>query len=294
MQSPTSVGGLLVQCRRLATLHRFVQRNHSLLFLWRHYEFFHRGYSQNSYLQYRPITDLTLHAKLSLRVVAHGYGDLKDIIQRFPRLKLKIYAFRVPYLSLSQVFSKMANSDVESSYVIEDTPTLTLSAHPVMPVHISPDSVLYNILALAQTTSVDILPITHQPVLGTAGQGATTVIQQSSVGPGFELAFKAVESGPAFLREMSFLCCRFIRQHPFMVTLEGICWSIDETRAETIIEPVMVFEKSPKGDLWSFMHNSGKALTVLQRLSLCIQIAIALRDLEKLSMELYSSCCELH
>ncbi|KAL1612048.1 hypothetical protein SLS60_000271 [Paraconiothyrium brasiliense] len=184
----------------------------------------------------------------------------------------------------------MTDTDNASSYIIEDALTLTLPEFSTRPINQSANSILYGILSLAQTTAVDIFPIIHQPVLGDAGIGATTVIKQSFIGDGFELVFKEVESGPAFLRELSFLCVRSIRQHPFMVTLQGISWNIDDTQASPVIRPVMVFEKSSKGSLWSYMRSEvGRNLTVVQRLSFCIQVAIALGDLERLSKKVHIS-----
>jgi hypothetical protein len=173
----------------------------------------------------------------------------------------------------------------ETSFFVRDTLTLTSNLGPAFtPFRQTADLVLYSILALAQHAAVDFLPITYQSVLGNIGTGATTTVNQCFVGKGFDLAFKEVGSGLLLLHELAFVCSAPIRLHPFMVTLQGICWDIADSNNQAVIKPALVFEKSRRLNLWSFMHTEeGKALATIQRLSFCVQMSIALEDLEGMS-----------
>ncbi|KAI4694764.1 hypothetical protein J4E81_006364 [Alternaria sp. BMP 2799] len=142
---------------------------------------------------------------------------------------------------------------------------------------------LQEILALAQSREVDFLPLIHQPTLGNVGAGLTAVVNQRFIRNDLELAFKEVNSGSAFLRELSFVSARALRAHPFITKLQGIGWSVDSRKEgnKWVIKPVLVFEKATHSTLWSFMHTrEGGSLSYKQRISICIQLAIAVADLE--------------
>jgi len=178
----------------------------------------------------------------------------------------------------------------DTSFFVRDTAYSVASVasfeHQVPAFGKTADSALYYILALAQSRNVDFLPIIHQPALGHVGAGLTAVVNQCFINDDFALAFKEVGSAAAFLHELSFVSARTIRIHPFMTTLQGVCWDVDGSKqgGNWLIKPVLVFEKATKSNLWSFMQTEeGQSLTDTQRISLCIQLAIALSDLEEYS-----------
>jgi hypothetical protein len=177
----------------------------------------------------------------------------------------------------------------ESSYFNGDTAysvaSVVSAAHQISVTDSTPDAKLQHILALAQSREVDFLPLIHQPALGNVGVGGTAIVNQRFIGNELELAFKEVDSTSEFLRELSFVSARALRVHPFITKLQGIGWNVDSERDgnEWIIKPVLVFEKATHLTLWSFMQTpQGRGLDDKQRLSLCIQLAIAIADLEDL------------
>jgi hypothetical protein len=167
--------------------------------------------------------------------------------------------------------------------------------------HEENDYDLVTILALAQRLHVNILPLTWQAALGSLGQGGQSIVNQALVIMGSSLAFKRFKpprSGFPILRdagrEMVMLAHPAIRNHPFVVRLEGICWDI---RSVFEIWPVLVFQKSPLGNLHEFMiTGKGQDLAISDRLALCSSIAIALKDMAsagKLSPEFSLQHCDL-
>jgi hypothetical protein len=177
-----------------------------------------------------------------------------------------------------------------SSFFVRDTAFSVASvasvAHRVPALCETANSTLYYILALAQSRSVDFLPIVPQSALGDLGMGLTAVVNQSFIDEGLALAFKEVGSGPAFLHELSFVSARALRLHPFITTLQGIGWDVDGDKVGDtwLIKPVLVFEKANKNSLWLFMQTEeGRGLSDTQRVSLCIQLTIALLDLQEYS-----------
>jgi len=187
------------------------------------------------------------------------------------------------------VYSMEGTADCtqETSFFVRDTAYSAASvasiAHQISTASSSPDANLQEILALAQSREVDFLPLIHQPTLGNVGAGLTAVVNQRFIRNDLELAFKEVNSGSAFLRELSFVSARALRAHPFITKLQGIGWSVDSRKEgnKWVIKPVLVFEKATHSTLWSFMHTrEGGSLSYKQRISICIQLAIAVADLE--------------
>jgi hypothetical protein len=153
------------------------------------------------------------------------------------------------------------------------------NSHGIPSPDISPSFRFYMILGIAQDMHVDFLPITYQAALGAVGAGATGDIQQSFVNSEFNLAFKRIWHGHILLNEMIILSHAPLRSHPHIVGLEGMSW---EVAVDGDVRPVLVFEKSPLGDLYRFMGTGvGMRLSFAERWSLCTQIATAMNDLHE-------------
>jgi serine/threonine protein kinase len=145
------------------------------------------------------------------------------------------------------------------------------------------------LLALAQRLEVPFLPITWQALLDNLGQGGQAKVSQAAANVQTSFAFKlfrgdsvdnADEDTPfqAVINEMIMLSHRAIRDHPFVVTLEGICWDIPGDGDQ--VWPVLVFEKSIHGDLFEFVKSGrGSSLSTQEKLKLCTDIGIAIRDM---------------
>jgi hypothetical protein len=151
------------------------------------------------------------------------------------------------------------------------------------------------VLGLAQRLKIDLLPITWQALRGLVGQSRAR-INQALLSIQTSFAFKRFDhdnqSDPfrETVQEMAILGHPLVQGHPHIVNLIGICWDIEEN-SETLKEdqdisadiqiwPVLVFEKSHLGDLYSFARSSrGKALSVENRLKICADISIAIRDM---------------
>jgi hypothetical protein len=176
-----------------------------------------------------------------------------------------------------------ASLDTSRSFLLNDIPAYTswapASSHLGPPP--SDEYWLYQILSWSQYLSVDILPVTRQSVLDSLGSGATTCVTQGLVSTELHLAFKPVRSLEIFLRELTLLAYNPIRMHPFISQIYGISW--DFATFETTC-PVLVFEKAPLANLKTFMQTEhGRKLDVFQRIIFAFQIAVTLRDLEKMS-----------
>ena len=169
-------------------------------------------------------------------------------------------------------------------------PTITPATNP------STDEIydFITVLELAQGVQLDFLPITWQVGLGRIGQGATAAVQQALIHLQTSFAFKRVKRSPSscnqydstriyqvLLAEVAVLTMPSIRFHPNIVRLEGICWDIDPLLDD--VWPVLVFEKTPHGDLETFMGEiAGKSVDIRGRLKYCVEIAIAIISLHSL------------
>jgi hypothetical protein len=137
------------------------------------------------------------------------------------------------------------------------------------------------VLALAQRLCIDFLPITWQAALGSIGEGGEGRINQSLVNLRTSFAFKHFIRAHApiqnIVREMVMLSQPSIREHPYIVRLEGICWDIPQ---DDQVWPILVFQKAHLGDLYHFSRSgAGRNLSVEDRLDLCVDIGIAIRDM---------------
>jgi hypothetical protein len=143
---------------------------------------------------------------------------------------------------------------------------------------------LIDFLAIAQWRKIDCLPITWQRALDSAGVGATAFVHQSLVNLKVSLAFKRIHlekvsaksrqsAMRALMSEVSVLGHPIIRRHTNIIRLEAVCW---EFRADDLW-PVLVFKKTPHGDLRRFMQSAeGRQITFEERLRLCSDIAAAI------------------
>ncbi|KAL8840333.1 MAG: hypothetical protein Q9170_001348 [Blastenia crenularia] len=157
-------------------------------------------------------------------------------------------------------------------------------------------------LGIAQSLSIDFLPITWQEALGNIGKGATAEIHEALLDFNTSFAFKrrlfkesfnsdelTGEILPSVVTELSILLAPSIRRCPNIMGVVGICWEIhsgDEyapSRERSVdfsniaVVPVLVFEKSKHGDLHGFMTDGiGKTLGFVERLEFCLEIARAI------------------
>lgn len=140
-------------------------------------------------------------------------------------------------------------------------------------------------IALFQRLGVDFLPVTYQAALGQLGSGGQADIYQAIVNVQTSFAFKLYEATrrqhacdfQRLINEVIMLTHPLIKNHPYIVTLEGFGWDIQE---DNNVSPVLVFEKAHMGDLDRFI-TSGIWLDVsfTQRLSICADIGIAIKDM---------------
>ena len=149
---------------------------------------------------------------------------------------------------------------------------------------------LISFLAVAHCHGLDIAAITWDLTLGGLGKGGTAKIDQSNLSLRWSLAFKRPltasqprelsEEYRVLMSEILVLCNAAMRNHPNIVTLEGVCWDIHPQTSE--IWPVLIFEKAQEGDLATFMASDvGQALTFSQRLQLCQDVAVALMNMHR-------------
>ncbi len=167
----------------------------------------------------------------------------------------------------------------------------TTASKPTIPRGVENESGdLISFLAVAHCHGLDIAAITWDVPLGGLGKGATARIDQSDLNLRWSLAFKRplTASQPrelskeyrVLMSEIMVLCNAATRNHPNIVTLEGVCWDIRPQTDE--IWPVMIFEKAQEGDLETFMASDvGQALTFPQRLQICQDVAVALMNLHR-------------
>ena len=138
------------------------------------------------------------------------------------------------------------------------------------------------VLGLAQRLGIRFLPITWQAGLGRIGRGGQARIYQALANAQISFAFKRFDHPDhdpfrETVQEMVVLSHPMIREHEHIVQLEGICWDIPQ---DNKIWPVLVFQKSHLGDLKSFTRlEKFKNLSMKDRLYLCVDIGIAIRDM---------------
>lgn len=150
------------------------------------------------------------------------------------------------------------------------------------------------VLGLAQRLNINFLPITWQAALGSVGEGGQSKISQALVNLLSSFAFKRLKGNSQdhmshhtpfkdIVSEMMALSHPSIRNHPHIVGLHGMCWDIPE---DDQVWPVLVFQKANLGDLYQFMKSpGGQKSSVEDRLKLCANIGIAIRDMHSASKE---------
>ena len=171
------------------------------------------------------------------------------------------------------------------SSLASDSNTKILSSS-ARPVHASKQYADYDFIALlglAQRLHIDFLPITWQAPLGQMGEGGQAGINEALANIQTSFAFKLFKRPQEHpfrevAQEIVALSHPVVRKHEYIVTLEGICWDIPKD--DDYVWPVLVFEKSHFGDLYSFAKRERfKDLSIDGRLGLCAHIGIAIRDM---------------
>jgi Protein tyrosine and serine/threonine kinase len=152
-----------------------------------------------------------------------------------------------------------------------------------------PRSLFLLLLGLAQYFGIDFVPLTWNSMLEGARRGGTAEIRQMVIDLRNAFAFKRLAADRpdlrsrdlmAFTAEVAVLCHPTVREHPNLVTLEGICWEVIPKTEE--VWPVLLFEKASHGDLMAFMERGpGKSLTFSERLELCAEIADAIAEMHE-------------
>lgn len=156
---------------------------------------------------------------------------------------------------------------------------------------------LITVLAVAQKLEIEILALTWQSARERVGSGGTSQISQMLVNGQTSLVFKRVADKSklyepedrifrSVINEMTALRHPSIRDHPNVAELQGLCWDVplaedmDHDETTTKAWPVLVFEKSPYGDLSSFASVPlGQALSFDERLDLCLDVGRAVADM---------------
>ncbi|KAJ0108132.1 hypothetical protein J7T55_007251 [Diaporthe amygdali] len=137
-------------------------------------------------------------------------------------------------------------------------------------------------LAVAQSLKIDILPLTWDAGRNDIGSGATARVMEALINIHTRFAFKRAnkqklesEIFRSFTNEIAVLSHSFIREHPNIAQLQGICWEISATDDKPW--PVLVFEKTSLGDLYSFAKlPASRSMNFSQRLKLCVDIGTAI------------------
>jgi hypothetical protein len=139
-------------------------------------------------------------------------------------------------------------------------------------------------LSTVQQCDVGFLPITWQPALGILGVGGSGTISQCTTSTDIPLAFKRFHQDrnldPDYLAsmlEVLILSQPPIKNHPNIISLEGICWEIKPITE--MAAPVLVFEKAA-WDLQQFMNvHEGMNMSTDDRLKICADIGNAIHAL---------------
>lgn len=205
-----------------------------------------------------------------------------------------------------------ANTDVEHQQ-IQPRPIARFSSFGREAVCVTPSDSrdesqpqdLITFLAIAQYARIDFLPITWPRGLPEIGTGAAAKVRESLLHLQMSFAFKVVKDAewveridesqrPAqintrfkeLISEIGILGHPAVQRHPNIASLLGICWDILPGGR---VWPVLIFEKTPWGDLWSFARaTAGLDMEMNTRLKLCSDIAAAVRDLHQNSK---FECC---
>ena len=156
----------------------------------------------------------------------------------------------------------------------------------------APKHNLLSFLATAQALHLELLPITWQSARQELGIGATSTVNEALADLHTSFAFKRVQEKVkreqcnekifrVFTNEIAILSYPPIREHPHIAQLQGLCWDIE---ADGRVWPVLLFERSHYGDLYSFLKtNVGKKLNAGERLKFCVDIGKAISEMHSYS-----------
>ena len=174
------------------------------------------------------------------------------------------------------------SSSQDSLALSVSTKTLGESARPVNASQVYANYDFIDFLGLAQRLRVPFLPITWQAPLSPIGRGGQGTINQALANAQTSFAFKLFKH-PQYqpfreiAQEMAILSHPAVRTHEHIANLQGVCWDIPSADQ---VWPVLVFEKSHLGDLYRFSNTESFAeLTIDDKLNLCADIGMALRDM---------------
>lgn len=142
------------------------------------------------------------------------------------------------------------------------------------------------LLGIAQKLHIDQLA-TNWNAVDAFGHGATSDIKHSVQETNLHLAFKRTnrlydrvsesEFYKVLITEIFVLGTPIIRDHPTIVDLEGIYWEIN---SQGLVLPVLVYQRTVHDNLAKFLStDDGKALSIEQRLRLCMDVAAGLAAL---------------
>ncbi|KAJ3486615.1 hypothetical protein NLG97_g6579 [Lecanicillium saksenae] len=144
-------------------------------------------------------------------------------------------------------------------------------------------------LATAQALEIGFLAMAWD-ASGSFAAGGTSTIHQTLVNLDTNFAFKTYSEGTVaeeqmfrmLITEITILRQPSVREHANLIQLQGICF--DVSFKDNKPWPVLVFEKSPLGDLYRFTANEGWNMTLEDRLSFCADIGKAMADMHSNSM----------
>jgi hypothetical protein len=126
---------------------------------------------------------------------------------------------------------------------------------------------LVTFLCIAQTLSVDLLPITWHSALGQAGVGGTATLRERLVNVSLSLLFKRVHPklfphcAKAVAEKMAFRTLStemWIARHynvvksAFLINLEDVSWDVEN---DGKVWPVLVYEKAEHGRSYTAMSS---------------------------------------
>ena len=148
-------------------------------------------------------------------------------------------------------------------------------------------------LALAQALRIDFVPISWHPELEIVGGGATAEIRKALVNVQMSLAFKRIvtqrhHAFRSLVAEISILGHPAVIAHENIIRLEGMCWDVNPV--DSIVWPVLIFEKAPHGSLDKFSRtDTALSMSFNQRLSVLKDIANALACLHSIGRYIHLS-----
>jgi hypothetical protein len=207
-------------------------------------------------------------------------------------------AIGISHLELTE---GQSSSDVLVSYYSSNGFSQSASCEQASTIHLLPHFISF--LTVAQDLGIDLCSVKWHPALARVGEGRTAEISQALITLQTNFVFKRIKPATpsqlaerralqAMYTEVSILGQRRIRNHPNMIRLEGICWDVWEEKDGGTPEvwPVLVFEKTPYGDLDTFLRSGqGQNLKFEERLQLCSGIASAVSE-----MHAHRECSKSH